>query len=143
MSFRGDGDFRIAIVVDPMLPIGFLSNTVAAIGIGIGAAQPGFGGVELVDHSGNTIVNSSDRPVPILQADEERMQSLIEKFGDRPDSAIVIAFPAFARSLHSFADYEAAFPACTLSGEKIDGIGISGPSKWIKSLTGSFKLLRK
>ena len=142
MSMRGEGDFRIAIVVDPTLSIGFLSNTVAAIGIGIGAAQPGFGGVELVDSSGNTIVNSSDRPVPILQADEDRMLLLIEKIRDRPDSAIVVAFPAFARSLHSFADYESAFPACTLSGEKIDGIGLGGPAKWIKSLTGSLRLLR-
>jgi hypothetical protein len=37
---------------------------VATIGIGIGAAQPAFGGVVLTDAAGRSIHNSADRPVP-------------------------------------------------------------------------------
>ena len=51
-------------------------------------------------------------------------------------------FPAFARSLHLYADYEAAFPDRDLSEETIDGLGLAGPAKWVRSLTGSLKLLR-
>ena len=70
------------------------------------------------------------------------MSMLLEKGVSRPDGAILVAFPAFARSLHSFADYEKEFPSRTLTSEKIDGIGICGASKWVRSLTGSLKLLR-
>ncbi len=142
MSLHGDGDHRLAIIVDPALPLGFLANTVGAIAVGIGAAEPGLGGVRLKDDSGFTILNSADRPMPILQADEDTMRMLLETSASRPDGAILVAFPAFARSLHSFADYEKEFPSRTLIAEKIDGLGICGPSKWVKSLTGSLKLLR-
>ncbi|MBP2558846.1 hypothetical protein J2857_001597 [Neorhizobium galegae] len=54
----------------------------------------------------------------------------------------IVPFPAFARSLHDYRDYENAFPARDLAEEEIDGLGLAGPSKWIKSLTGSLKLLR-
>jgi hypothetical protein len=53
-----------------------------------------------------------------------------------------VAFPSFARSLHVYAEYEAAFPEKELATEVIDGLGIAGPSKWVRSLTGSLKLLR-
>jgi hypothetical protein len=48
----------------------------------------------------------------------------------------------FARALHDYADYESAFPTRDLSGEAIDGLGLAGPSKWVRSLTGSLRLLR-
>jgi hypothetical protein len=54
----------------------------------------------------------------------------------------VVPFPAFARSLHAYAEYEAAFPGRDLGEEAIDGLGLAGPAKWVKSLTGSLKLLR-
>ena len=80
--------------------------------------------------------------MPILQADAAAIKSLLRKAADRPDGAILVAFPAFARSMHGFADYEATVPTRNLNGEKIDGIGLCGPTKWVRSLTGSLKLLR-
>lgn len=69
------------------------------------------------------------------------MHSLLAKAASLPD-VTVVAFPAFARSLHSFADYEAAFPERTLAHEAIAGVGLCGPSKAIRSLAGPLKLLR-
>jgi hypothetical protein len=60
----------------------------------------------------------------------------------QPNERAIVTFPAFARSLHAYADYEATFPSRDLSEEAIDGLGLVGPSKWVKSLTGSLKLLR-
>ncbi|KFD01751.1 hypothetical protein GRAQ_03365 [Rahnella aquatilis CIP 78.65 = ATCC 33071] len=51
-------------------------------------------------------------------------------------------FPAFARTMHQFDQYETAFPLRNLYDEVIDGVGLVGPEKWIKSLTGNLKLLR-
>ncbi len=140
-ALRGTSDLRLAIVVDPSLPLGFLANTVATISVGLGAQHPGLGGVELRDANGHCISNSADRPVPILQADAAAMHPLLVKAFATMDLSVV-AFPAFARSLHSFAEYEDTFPTRIITEEQIDGIGICGPSKLVKSLTGSLKLLR-
>ena len=51
-------------------------------------------------------------------------------------------FPQFARSLHDFAAYQAQFAMCDLATETIEGVGFAGPEKWVRSLTGSLKLLR-
>lgn len=133
---------RIAIVVDPALAPGLLANTVAVIGIGLGAAQPGFGDTTLTDEAGRTVKNSADRPVPVLQADGAALRALLLKALPAPQDGIVVPFPAFARGLHSFADYQAAFPGRDLGAETIDGLGLAGPERWVKSLTGSLKLLR-
>jgi hypothetical protein len=135
-------DKRIAIIVDPALGLGFLANTVATIAIGIGAAMPGFGDTTLKDADGRAVKNSADRPVPILQAPADTIRSLLLRAVPMPAGAIVVPFPQFARSLHAFADYQAQFPSRDLASETIEGLGLAGPEKWVKSLTGSLKLLR-
>ena len=142
VSLRGTGDLRLAIVVNPALATGLLANTIGAIAIGLGAAQPGLGGVRLADQDGRSILTSADRPVPILQSDPQGLQALLAKAADRPAEAVLVAFPAFARALHSFAAYEDTFPTRDLKAEATDGLGVCGPAKWVKSLTGSLKLLR-
>lgn len=141
-ALRGTGDLRLAIIVDPELPTGLLANTVATIAVGLGALHPGLGSVTLTDCDGMAIANSADRPVPILQADAEAVKALLERSNDAFADLGLVAFPAFARSLHSFSDYEAAFSERSLRKEKLDGIGLVGPSKVVRSLTGSLKLLR-
>ncbi|MEY8096942.1 DUF2000 family protein [Falsihalocynthiibacter sp. S25ZX9] len=142
VPLRGTGDLRFAIIVDPQLASGLLANTVATIAIGLGARHHGAGNVRMTDSNGVTIFNSADRPVPILQADAAALASLLEKAHAPSTDHSVVAFPAFARSLHSFEEYESVFPERRLMTEKLDGIGLCGPSKWVRSLTGSLKLLR-
>ena len=135
-------DIRLAIVVNPELPPGHLANTIAAISIGIGSAMPDLGNQRLTDSRQNTIDISSNRPVPVLQADSRTIGALLLKALPKQENRIVVPFPVFARSLHSYADYEAQFPERDLAEEAIDGIGLAGTAKWVKSLTGSLKLLR-
>jgi hypothetical protein len=137
-----DDDLRIAIVVDPSLPLGLVANTVAAIGIGLGAAAMALGGDVLVDADGRAVRTSANRPVPILQAAPEAMAALLARAQAAPEGGVVAPFPRFARNLHRFEDYLAEFPRRRLAGEAIDGLGIAGPGKWVRSLTGSLKLLR-
>ncbi|MCY1299252.1 hypothetical protein D9M68_261810 [compost metagenome] len=135
-------DIRLAIIINPELPPGHLANTIAAISIGIGAAMPVLGNQHLTDSNQNTIDISSNRPIPILQADNRTIGALLLKALPKEEDRIIVPFPAFARSLHSYEDYETQFPVRDLSEETIDGIGLAGASKWVKSLTGSLKLLR-
>jgi hypothetical protein len=58
-------DLRLAIVVAPDLSTGFLANTIGAIGVSFGAAQPVLGGVKLTERDNASILNSADRPVPV------------------------------------------------------------------------------
>jgi hypothetical protein len=78
----------------------------------------------------------------ILQAPPDLIRSLLLKSFPTPSEGHGIPFPEFARSLHAFADYKEQFPAHDLAVEPIVDLGIAGPEKWVKSLTGSLKLLR-
>ena len=134
-------DRRIAIVVDPALPIGLLANTVAVVGIGLGGALPALAGTPLVDADNRTVWTSANRPVPILQATPEAIAALLTRALPTPDGAVVVPFPRFARDLHRFEEYLGEFARRGLAGEAIDGLGLCGPEKWVRSLTGSLKLL--
>lgn len=134
-------DSRLAIVVNPELPPGLLANTVGAIGIGLGARLPWLGNRPLTDADGCTIDDSSILPVPILSASPEAIRALMLKAMPRGDNALVV-FPAFSRALHDYQEYEAQLPGRQLADEAIDGVGLCGPAKWVKSLTGSLRLLR-
>lgn len=70
------------------------------------------------------------------------MKALLLKALADPVRGTVVAFPVFARTLHHYGDYAAVFPEKDLAEEAIDGIGLADPDKWVRSLTGSLKLLR-
>lgn len=135
-------DTRIAVVVDPTQPPGLLANTVAVIAVGIGAADASLGAVPLVDSLGRTTASIANRPIPILQPGNDGLAALLARALPAPAGATVVAFPRFGRSLHVFDDYRALFPSKDLFAEPIEGIGLAGPARWVKSLTGSLKLLR-
>lgn len=135
-------DNRLAIVVNPELPLGLLANTVGAIGIGLGARLPWLGNRPLTDADGRVIDDSSILPVPILAATSDVIQALMQKAMPRADDRALVVFPAFSRVLHDYREYEALLPDKHLADETIDGLGLCGPAKWVKSLTGSLRLLR-
>ena len=136
------GDIRLAIIVNPALPLGLIANTVAAISVGIGAAMPALGAKQLTDRLDRAIDISSNQPVPILQAESGAIQSLLLKALGETGPRAIVPFPAFARAMHSYADYELAFPDRDLAGEVIDGLGLAGSTRWVRSLTGALRLLK-
>lgn len=135
-------DIRLAIIINPDLPLGLIANTASAIAIGLGARFPGLAARHLTDQQDRTIDISSNLPVPVLQADADAIRTLLLKALSQQGERAIVPFPAFARSLHDYREYEATFPGRDLAEEVIDGVGIAGPAKWVKSLTGSLKLLR-
>ncbi|CNI11819.1 Protein of uncharacterised function (DUF2000) [Yersinia aldovae] len=91
---------------------------------------------------GNEIDVSSKLPVPILQADAAQMREVLLKALAATHERAIVPFPAFARLMHSFQDYKAEFPLRSLADEQLDGLGLAGPEKWVRSLIGALKLLR-
>lgn len=134
-------ELSVAIILRPDLTTGILTNTAAAISIGLGSRLPVLGNQQLVDADGHAIWISSNKPVPILQADQPTLASLLHK-ARTTEHGTVVPFPAFARKLHAFEDYQVQFPERQLANEALDGLGLGGPPKWVKSLTGALKLLR-
>lgn len=135
-------DTRLAIVVDPSLALGLLANTVAVVGVGLGAADPRLGAVALTDARGRSIASSSTQPIPVLRADQAAIAGLLGRALPAPDGAAVVAFLRYGRTLHVFEDYRRQFPERDLLAEPVDGVGLAGPGRWVKSLTGSLPLLR-
>ncbi len=133
---------RIAVIVNPELPVGLLANTSSAVAIGLAAKFPMLAGEQLADIEGRAVDVSSKLPVPILQATAEQIHAILHKAMQAGGEGAIVPFPAFARAMHSFEDYRQVFPARNLSLETLDGLGLAGPEKWVKSLTGSLKLLR-
>jgi hypothetical protein len=135
-------DKRIAIVVDPSLTIGLIANTVATVAVGLGAVEPAFGNVTLTDAAGRLIKNSADRPVPILQAPAEAIRATLLRALPTREGEIVVPFPSLPAACMISPHYQAQLTARDLATETIEGLGLAGPEKWVKSLTGSLKLLR-
>lgn len=133
---------RIALVVVPGLAPGLLGNLAAAIAIGLGASMPALGGHLLTDAAGITVRSSADRPVPILQATADQIATLVAAALPMPDGGVVVPFPAYARAIHDFAEYQADFAARHIAAAPLDGVGLAGPDRWMRSLTGQLKLLR-
>ncbi|MGP2541809.1 DUF2000 family protein [Yersinia sp. 2541 StPb PI] len=133
---------RIAIMVNPELPVGLIANTTSAVGIGLAAKFPQLAGTMLSDSGGKEIDVSSKLPVPILQANASQMREVLLKALAATNERAIVPFPAFARAMHSFQDYADTFPQHSLCDEQLDGLGLVGPEKWIRSLTGALKLLR-
>ncbi|CNH61414.1 Uncharacterized protein conserved in bacteria [Yersinia thracica] len=133
---------RIAIIVNPELPVGLIANTTSAVGIGLAAKFPQLAGAVLSDSAGKEIDVSSKLPVPILQANAVQIREVLLKALAATHERAIVPFPAFARSMHSYQDYEKAFSLRSLADEQLDGLGLVGPEKWVRSLTGALKLLR-
>ncbi len=137
------GKLRVVVIVAPDMPLGLVANSVGVIAVGLGAQCPHLSASALSDAGGRQFASVCNEPMPVLQADRAAIRDVMLKaFARRPEGAAIVPFPAFARSIHIFADYEKALGTRSLDEEEIDGIGLAGPSAWIKSLTGSLKLLR-
>jgi hypothetical protein len=135
-------EWRVAIVLDAKLPPGRLANAAAVIAVGLGAALPALGGTHAQDRYGRVGSGCSRLPIPVLEADESQRIALLAKIFPLPDGAVAVPFPAFAAAVHDHAEYLAALAERDLAAGPLIGLGVAGPTRWVRSLTGSFRLLR-
>lgn len=141
---KTEESLRVSVLVRPDLPLGAVVNTAAVVSVGLAAHVPALAGTVLRDSADRMVLGCSEYPVPILQADSATLQAVVAKAcqAAMPEGAAVVPFPAFARRIHTFADYQRELSGRDLTSEELDGVGLVGPEKWVRSLTGALKLLR-
>lgn len=136
-------DWRIALVVDPSLAPGFLANTVAVLAIGIGAACPRLAGDTLSDISGRSYRISANRPVPILQADNDAIRELFSEITasarERGGRAISIFLPEASTPIRTMRRW---YRRSTFPQKELMALGLPVQPVWERSLTGALKLFR-
>lgn len=132
---------HVVVVVDAGLPRGILANTVAAIGIGLGASSPTSGGAPLEDGDHQRVHAVSGRGVPVLGAGQDVLGDVLRRALPAPDGGIVVPFPLFARRIPTFEEYRDSLTQRHLGDEPLAGLGLIGPERWVRSLTGSLGLL--
>lgn len=133
---------RIAIVVDPGVPVGLLGNAIAVVGVGLGASTNGLGGLPLRDKAGRDFRSSATVALPVLQAPKERMIALLDTALAAPGLDAIVVFPAFARAIHDFASYRDRLAGHDLADEPLAAMGLAGETDAVKALTHGLSLLR-
>ncbi|KQW27368.1 DUF2000 family protein [Acidovorax sp. Root402] len=135
---------KVAVVVAASLTAGQAANIAACLAAGLAGARPGWAGGTLVDADDLETVASSHLPIAVLSALPEAMSALLRQAIDIPaaERGEVSLFPAYAQSVHDFAQYRAHHQTAHHVDEPMLGIGLAGPKRWVNRLTGSLPLWR-
>lgn len=132
---------KAAIVINESLPLGFVANTAAVLGVSLGAACSEIVGPDLVDASGTVHPGITGLPIPILSADDSRLKQLVLAASATGDVRTV-PFNDIAQKCKSYSDYQARLS----SSETIDlsylGVLLVGTRRSVSRLVGSLPLLK-
>ncbi len=130
------------IVVDETLPAGVAANAAAIIGITLGCRHPGAVGPDLTDGGGEAHSGIIRIPVPVLKAGAETLRALRERLAEAGDDVDAVDFSDVAQHCRSYAEYTEKTAKAAPRDFSYLGLGLFGPAKRIKKLTGSLPLLR-
>lgn len=133
---------RIAVVVDPGVPLGVLANAVGVVAAGLGAALPALAGEPLQDAAGRRFMASARVPMPVLQATPSALMKLMDAAATAEGLDALVVFPCFAREIHDFATYRATLATRDLADEPLAAVGLAGRADVVKALTRRHSLLR-
>jgi hypothetical protein len=139
---REDGSVpeRCVIVVDESLPAGLAANAAAVLAVTLGADCPSLAGADFADASGRVHRGLIPMGLPVLGAPSEALAVLRERADS--DGVSVIAMPTFGQQTNDYDEFR--FRVGETSAEELRylGVAVYGPKRAVRSLTGSFALLR-
>lgn len=134
-------DKKCVIVVDENLPIGMVGNTVAILGITLGARLPDVVGADVRDGLEREHIGIIEFPVPILKASAETLGKLRLSLYNKEYSDLTVA--DFTDVAQSCGTYDEFIDKIGSAEElKYFGIALCGSKKKVNRLTGSLPLLR-
>lgn len=134
---------KCVMVIDENLPLGFIANTSAIMGITLGKYIPEAIGPQVLDKNKNSHLGIIQFPVPILKASKEKLKEIREElFDSKYAELIVVDFSDVAQSCNDYDDFIEKINATEEQDITYFGIGICGSKKLINKLTGSLPLLR-
>jgi hypothetical protein len=131
---------RCVIVVDEDLPAGLAANAAAVLALTLGAREPSLVGADFVDADAEHHPGLIPIGLPVLRASRHDLVEIRRRAA--ADGVGVVDFPAFGQQTNDYDEFRemvAATPAAELS---YLGVGLSGPGRAVRRLTGRLALLR-
>lgn len=130
------------IVIDETLPAGAAANTAAIIGVTLGKRHPEAVGPDVTDGDGTAHGGIIMIPVPVLKAKTETLRTLREKMREAGNDADFVDFSDVAQHCRTYEEYTEKTARIAERDFTYIGLGIFGPRRTVKKLTGSLPLLR-
>ena len=132
---------RAVIVVSDALGPGYAANAAALLALTLGARMPELPGPALADADGVSHPGLYPRGLPVLCAGAEPLRELHRR-ASAAEGVAVIAFPAVGQTTTDYEAFRAAVADTATEDLAPVAVLVCGPAKPIRSLTGSFGLMR-
>jgi hypothetical protein len=132
---------RAVIVVSDLLGAGQGANAAALLTLTLGARMPQLPGPALVDADGVTHPGLYPAGLPVLRAGDDALRALHRR-ASAADGVAVIALPSVAQTTTDYETFRAAVANTATEDLAPVAVLVCGPAKPIRSLTGSFGLMR-
>lgn len=134
---------KCVMVIDAALPLGYIANTAAMLGVTIGRQLPQIVGEDVADASGRIHPGISMYPITILKGSEELLRELRQKLFEPEFSALTsVDFSDVAQKINVYAEYAQKAAETPESEFGYYGVAIFGDKKKVNRLTGMLPLLR-
>lgn len=134
---------KCVIVVDRSLPLGLIANTCAIMGITLGKRFPQVVGESVFDKNGNEHLGIIEFPVPILQAEADRIKFIRSKlYEDNFADVVCVDFSDVAQGCRTYAEFIGKMELTKANDLAYLRLCICGDKKKVNKLTGNLPLLR-
>ena len=135
MDFQNE---KCVMVLDERLPLGFVANTAAILGITLGKEMPEIVGEDVEDKTGNEHLGIIEFPVPILRADAAHIKNLRERLYEEDFTDLtVVDFSDLAQTCKTYAEFIEKMQYIGEDALQYFGIALCGNKKKINKLTGN------
>lgn len=139
----GEQEQKCVMVIDAALPLGYIANTAAMLGVTIGRRLPQIVGEDVTDGSGNKHAGISTYPISMLKGSEGLLKELrLRLFSPEFSELTVADFSDVAQRINVYADYTKESSETPERELVYYGIALFGDKKKINRLTGQLPLLR-
>ena len=132
---------RAVIVVSDALGSGRAANAAALLALTLGARMPELPGATLVDADGVAHPGLYPAGLPVLRAGAEALGALHRR-ATAADGVATIAFPAAGQTTTDYDAFRAVVARTATEDLAPVAVLVCGAAKPIRSLTGSFGLMR-
>ena len=126
---------KCVIVVDGSLPLGLIANTCAIMGITLGKKFPQIVGGSVFDKNGNEHLGIIEFPVPILQAEADRIKFIRSKlYEDNFADVVCVDFSDVAQGCKTYAEFIGKMELTKANDLAYLGLCICGDKKKVNKL---------
>lgn len=134
---------KCVMIIDETLPLGFIANTAAIMGMTLGKKLPEMIGKDVMDKSEKKHLGIIEFPVPILKGTSELLKEIRGKLYE-PDflELMAVDFSELAQGCKTYEEYIEKMKITEEKSLQYLGIAICGDKKKVNKLTGNLPLLR-